>query len=177
MSKFISETDHLSDILSPIDQTLSDQVLTFDAIVHNGVKVILLFYAGVLVLVSIICVVSKLYFILPIPCFMLVVIIIVLMVILTREVKRVIIDSDAVTIKGLCWSQKIKYVHIAKIRHKFANHGEELFSADLLLLLDWNGKYLGRIPMKITNFTVLEIELSQRIQNATDEMVKICQKY
>jgi hypothetical protein len=101
------------------------------------------------------------------------IVIIIALVVLLRKVRRVIIDSDFVAIKGYGWSKRLKYMSIVKVKRSVGNSSVELFSSDCLLLLGWNDKELGRIPMKISNFTVLEIELSKRVQNASDERIKI----
>ncbi|MDR0611558.1 MAG: DUF3592 domain-containing protein [Planctomycetaceae bacterium] len=167
-----------SDVLPDGKQTLSDQVLTFDAMTRHGVKFLLLICAGVLVLTGMVClftfmkqlesIISResIDYLFSILSWVMIVII-VWMIVLMRKVRRVIIDSNSVTIQKLCWSEQLKYTYIEKVRCEPANQ------FDFLLLLDWNGKELGRIPIKMSSFTVLKTELLQRIQNASDERIKI----
>jgi ABC-type multidrug transport system fused ATPase/permease subunit len=194
--KTVTMSKITSDVLPEGNQTLSDQVLTFDMIGRDGVKILLLICAGVLVLTGMICiftfmkqlesvisgenpdnVFSVLFLMMVViivwAAVLLMVVIIVWVAVLLRKVRRIIIDSDIVTIKGLCWSKRLKYTSITKVRREIGSHYTKLFPSDFLLLLGWNDKELGRIPMKISDFNVLENELTQRVQNASEEREKI----
>ncbi|MDR1483367.1 MAG: DUF3592 domain-containing protein [Planctomycetaceae bacterium] len=174
-----------SNVLSNGEQTsLSDQVLTFDVIARHSVKILLLICTGVLVLTGMICIFTFMEHLESVisgenlgnvfsVLFLMMVVIIVWVAVLLRKVKRIIIDSDIVTIKGLCWSKRLKYTSITKVRREIGCHYTKLFPSDFLLLLGWNDKELGHIPMKISDFNVLENELTQRVQNASEEREKI----
>jgi hypothetical protein len=178
MSDIFSKTYNLSDELSSDDQTLSNQVLTFDSLNRNGKKIFSLFVTGVSFLITIVGMLIWLFSkppvagdgILPgvigglsvIPIFSF-----FGMFLLLRTARSITLDFDAVVIDYYGWSKRLKYEYITKIEHQLGSPNNPLSPTDLLLLLDWNHKVVGRIPIKVTNFNTLETELLRRIQNAT----------
>jgi hypothetical protein len=185
MSDFISEineTNNSSDQLSHENGLLSDQILMFDSLNRSGGKIFSLLITGVSSSVTLIGILIWLFTKKPVPGDSLFPGIIgglsaipifafVGVFILMRTAKQVILDFDAVVINGYGWSKRLKYESITKIDHRLGDPNNPLSPASLLLLLNWNGKVIGRIPMKITNFDILETELLRRIQNATGEKV------
>ncbi|MDR0337492.1 MAG: hypothetical protein LBI18_10420 [Planctomycetaceae bacterium] len=86
--------------------------------------------------------------------------------------KQVILEFDAIIIKYYVWSKRLKYESITKIYHQCdLPLDKPPYPEGLLILLDWNGKIIGRIPMTMTDFEILETELLRRIQNATGKQV------
>jgi hypothetical protein len=178
MSDIFSKTHNLSDELSSNDQTLSDQVLTFDSLNRNGNKIFSLFVTGVSSLITIVGMLIWLFSkppaavdgILPgvigglsvIPIFSF-----LGMFLLSRTARSITLDFDAVVIDYYGWSKRLKYEYITKIEHQLGSPNNPLSPTDLLLLLDWNHKVVGCIPIKVTNFNTLETELLRRLQNAT----------
>jgi hypothetical protein len=171
MSDFISETNETDNS--------SDQILTFDAKRNNRqISIVLiigfvtffillfLFFVRVPFSDTVIGMIRMFFLIISGTSFML------MFMMLMRIGRRVILDSDAIIIKGYGWSKRLKYESITKIYHECAFIPvKPPYPDGLLVLFGLNGKVLGSISMKTENYDFLETELLRRIQNVTKNPV------
>ncbi|MDR3197073.1 MAG: hypothetical protein LBU34_04305 [Planctomycetaceae bacterium] len=182
MSDFISETNNSPDQSSYDNGTLSNRILTFNALNYSSGKIFSLLVTGVSFSVTLIGMLIWLFTKNPAPgdnifpgiiggLFVIPIFSFVGAFLLMRTAKQVILDFDAVVINGYGWSKRVKYESITKIDHRLGDSNNPLSPTSLLLLLNWNGKVIGRIPMEITDSDIFEPELLRRVQNATGEKI------